>query len=240
MKTKITFLKVSLVALFLFISNAAWSATYYTCINTGLNLTATAAPGTTLLWDVHKDGAVGSVSGYPSATAPASFADAGSYVVTLVNRTDAASGTCPSDPIDNTIIVMPALAFGLGTPSLAVYCAANTTTNTSTAAATVTNTQADAITANFLALNFTYTATKDNVAVPIAQVGTVATDGTFTFNTIIPGTYIITGSVKYVQGTVTTNPLLGNGCPVSASSTQQVIVTDKPAQPTIITITAAP
>ncbi|WP_276088536.1 PKD domain-containing protein [Pedobacter sp. JY14-1] len=239
MKTTSTLLKVSLVALFLFLAHLSSAATYYTCIGTNLNLNATTAPaGITYTWDV-RQGAT-SISGYPASTAPTSFPTAGTYVVVLTATSDAASGSCPSDPVENTIIVLPPLGLTLGNPSAAAYCAANGTVNSSNIAATTTGQYTDAITANDLAISYSYSVTKDGgTAVDGATVGTIAADGTFTLNTTDAGIYIITGSVKYVQGTVTTNALLGNGCPVNATGSKTVTVTAKPAQPTV-TITAAP
>jgi len=240
MKTKITFLKVSLVALFLFIANIASAATFYTCIGTALTLSATPATapaGITYSWDVRQG--TTSISGFPAPAAPTSFSAAGTYEVILTASSDAASGSCPSDPQSNTIIVLAPLVFGLDAPTLAAYCAANTTVNSSDIAVTVTGTEAAAITGNNLALSYTYTATKDGATVPIGDVGTVGTTGTFTVNTTTPGLYVITGTVKYIQGTVTTNALLGNGCPVTATTTQTVKVTAEPTAPTV-TIIATP
>jgi len=239
MKATSTLLKVSLIALFLFSANLAQAGTYYTCIGTVLNLNASAAPtGITYTWDVRQGGT--SISGYPSSTAPTTFSTAGTYLVVLTATSNAASGSCPSDPVENTVIVLPALSFTLNTPSAAAYCEANGAANSSDITVTAGNQYAAAITANELALEYTYSVTKDGgTAVNGTTVGTIAADGTYTLNTTAPGVYVITGTVKYKQGTVTTNPLLGDGCPVTSTTTQTVTVTAKPAQPTV-TITAAP
>lgn len=237
MKTKSTFLKVSLVALFLFVCNAAFSATYYTCIGTSLNLNASAAPsGITYTWDVRQGG--NSINGYPAANPPTSFPTAGTYEVILTATSDAASGTCPSDPVPNTVIVLPALGLTLNAPSVTAYCEANGSVSSSNVTVTPSGEYTAAITANELALEYTYSVTKDGGAsVNGTTVGTIAADGTFTLNTTTPGVYEITGTVKYKQGTVTTSPLLGDGCPFTSTTKRTVTVTAKPAQPTV-TITA--
>ncbi|HKG08285.1 MAG TPA: PKD domain-containing protein [Pedobacter sp.] len=239
MKTKTTFLKAGLVALFLFIANIASAATFYTCISTPLTLSAGTAPaGITYSWDVRQGGT--SISGYPSATPPAAFPTAGSYEVVLTASSDAASGSCPSDPVSNTIIVMAPLVLTLDAPSVAAYCAANGTVNSSDVGAPVTGTETAAITGNFLALSYTYSVVKDGGA-PVngTTVGTIAADGTFTLNTTTPGSYVITGTVKYIQGSNNANLLLGTGCQVTSTNTRTVVVTAQPGTPTV-TIIATP
>ncbi|WP_256004746.1 hypothetical protein [Pedobacter deserti] len=232
MKQKFTFKHISFLAMLFFFYSPVMSATYYTCIGTALALNATNnAPGTSLLWDVRQGAS--SISGYPSATAPTSFSAAGTYEVVLNSVTDANSGACASDPVTNTIIVLPPLGITLDAPSVAAYCEANGSVNSSDVASNITNTETDALNDNYLALNYTYTVTRNGAAVDVTTVGTVGSNGAFTLNTTVPGTYVITASVRYVQGSNTANSLLGDGCPVTSTNTQQVIVTPKPAAPTI-------
>ena len=234
MNAKITTLKASLIALFLFASSAAWSATYYTCIGTALNLTAgTPATGTTYLWDVRQGGT--SISGYPSATAPTSFPTAGSYDIILVNTTTAETGSCKSDPVENTVVVLPALALSLGTPTLPAYCASATTPSSDVAS---TMTGFPATYSTDLEAEYAYSVSKDGAAgVNGTTVGTIdAATGKYTLTTTTPGVYVITGTVKYKAKTGVS--LLGTGCPSPVSNTETITVTAKPAAPTI-TITAA-
>jgi len=236
MKTKITFLKMSLLlASFLIVSTSAMAATFYTCSGTTLNLGVTNLPaGTSALWDVKKDGA--QFAGYPSATAPTSFTDPGSYEVILVSQTDAASGQCSSDPVSNTIIILPPLAFSLNAPSNPVYCEANGTVNSSEI--NQTGATLPAVSGSDLILEYSYSVNNGTTTVNGTDVGTIdQATGKFTLTTTTPGTYTITGKVKYKQAATFTNALLGTGCEVTATTTQTVTVTAKPGQPTV-TITA--
>jgi hypothetical protein len=235
MKTNVTTLKFSLIALFVLISSSAWSATFYSCINTPLTLSGGTPPaGATFSWDVKKDGV--QFAGYPNATAPTAFAEAGSYEVILNTTTAVETGACPADPVSNTIIVLPPLTLAIGTPSVPAYCEANGAVTSSVIAATTTGVLPAA--SPDLGLTYTYSVSKDGAAgVDGATLGTIdAATGAYTLNTVAPGVYVITGTVKYSQ--LGTNTLLGTGCPVS-STTQTVTVTPKPVTPTV-TIAAAP
>ncbi|MEJ2901260.1 hypothetical protein [Pedobacter panaciterrae] len=236
MKTKITFLKMSfLLASFLITSTSAMAATFYTCSGTTLNLGVTNLPaGTSALWDVKKDGT--QFAGYPSATAPTSFTDPGSYEVILVSQTDAASGQCSSDPVSNTIIILPPLAFSLNAPSVPAYCQSNNTVNSSDI--TQTGAALSPVSGSDLVLEYTYSVNNGTTTVDGSTVGTIdQATGKFTLTTTTPGVYVITGKVKYKQATTFTNTLLGTGCEVTATTTQTVTVTQTPGQPTV-TITA--
>jgi hypothetical protein len=254
MKTKITFLKLSLAASFLSLSNLAIAsesktaiapvATYYTCINTPLTLTAGLPASTTALWDVKKDGATASYADYPKTAAPTSFTEAGSYEIILVSQTNAASGTCSSDPISSTVIVLPPLALNLAMPTNPAYCegvgAAANSVITASGATLATGLATD------LGLEYSYSVSNGTTTyggtdvVGAGVLGSIDASGNYTLLTKIPGTYVITGTVKYTQlSTNTSNHLLGTGCPFVSTTTRSVTVTAKPGAPTI-TIVAAP
>jgi hypothetical protein len=224
-----------LLASFLITSTSAMAATFYTCSGTTLNLGVTNLPaGTSALWDVKKDGT--QFAGYPSATAPTSFTDPGSYEVILVSQTDAASGQCSSDPVSNTIIILPPLAFSLNAPSVPAYCQSNNTVNSSDI--TQTGAALSPVSGSDLVLEYTYSVNNGTTTVDGSTVGTIdQATGKFTLTTTTPGVYVITGKVKYKQATTFTNTLLGTGCEVTATTTQTVTVTQTPGQPTV-TITA--
>lgn len=238
MKITSTIIKVSLTALFSFVSSVAMSATYYVCTGATIALGANNLPaGTTALWDLRQSGS--SLSGYPSATAPTTFATAGVYEVILVSVTGAATGACASDPVSHTVNVLPALSLTLGTPNNDAYCE-----GTGTATSSEMTPSGVTIPTDYAAdLGFTYTysvtsgantynGTDDLNGSPLGSIDPLT--GKYTLSTKVPGTYVITGSVKYVQLSGATGTLLGDGCPATASGTiRTVTVTPKPAQPTI-------
>jgi hypothetical protein len=236
MKTRKPLLKLCLFAMLLLASNTAWSAIYYTCINTALTLGVSNLPGSTAaLWDIKKNGATTSYTGYPSNTAPTKFTEVGSFEVILVSQTDAASGGCTSDPVSNTIIVLPDLATSI-TASNAAYCKdagdKSSSVITPTGFPAVTAYPAD------IALDYSYTVTV--AGAPVTDAGTMdAVTGVFTMDKKVVGDYVIIGKVKYKQtATNTTNLLLGTGCTAESASIT-IKVTPKPGAPTI-TISATP
>ena len=238
MKTNSTFFKLTLMALLTLFTSSAMSATYYACAGATLNLAATLPVGTTANWDIKKDG---QQFGTPGPTAPTSFAAPGTYEVILVSKTSEATGLCASDPETNTIIILPPLALNLAAPTLAAYCAANGVANSDIAASGAA--LATALSPD-LELEYTYsvaaTINGTTSTVTGASVGTIdQTTGKYTLTTLVPGSYVISGSVKYKQlASNTTNNLLGTGCPVAAPDSRTVVVTPVPAKPTIV-ITAA-
>ncbi len=216
MKTKFTMLKTTLVVLFVLIASTAMSATVYVCTGATVNLGVTNLPaGTTALWDVRQGGT--SITGYPSATAPTTFATAGSYEVILVSVTSGATGACTSDPVANTVNVLPPLALTLATPTNPAYCEGAGTNQSSqigvSGAAVPTDYVAD------LGLTYTYSVSNGTNTyngtdqLSGAAIGTIdPATGAYTLTTKVPGTYVITGTVKYNQlATNTTNNLLGTG-----------------------------
>jgi hypothetical protein len=239
MKTNSTFFKLTLMALLTLITSSAMSATYYACASAPLNFNATVAPGTTAEWDIKKDG---TQFGTPGPTAPTTFVDPGTYTVILISKTDAASGLCPSDPETNTIIILPPLALDLALPTAPAYCAANGLASSdliASGASLPTTSGTD------LVLEYTYSviAVINGVTSTVTGASVGTTDqatGKYTLTTLIPGSYTISGTVKYVQNPLnTTNALLGTtGCPASAPTPRNVVVTPVPAKPTIV-ITAS-
>lgn len=238
METKTTFLKSGLLALLLFLSSTAFSATYYVCIGSTLNLSVPVVGGTTYLWDVKQGGT--SLPGYPSATAPSSLPSApGTYQVILLT-TLADPLLCAPNNVINDFVVLPALTLTIGAPSNTSYCGSSPTVNTSVITPTLGAFPTGAPFTTDLEPEYSYSVVKDGGA-PVngTTVGTInATTGIFTLTTTATGTYVITGTVKYKQKTGFTGTLLGTtGCPTS-STTQTVTVTGAPAQP-IITISAS-
>jgi hypothetical protein len=235
MRTNSTKFKIMLIVLMTSISSTAMSATYFACAGAPLTLTATVPQGTTANWDIKKDGIQ---FGTPGPTAPTSFADPGTYEVILVSETSAASGLCPSEPETNTIIILPPLALTLTAPTNAAYCAANGNANSSDIVVTGAILPTTAV--NNLELEYSYsvelTVGGTTTTVVSTTVGTVdQATGKFTLTTVNPGTYVITGSVKYKQlATNTTSPLLGTtGCVATSIAKQTITVTPAPAKPTI-------
>ncbi|MBE9600156.1 hypothetical protein [Pedobacter sp. MC2016-24] len=242
MKTKITFLKASLVALFLFVSSTAWSATYYTCSGATLSLTTPVVTGITYTWDVKPAAGGASITGFPSATAPTTLPASGSYTVYLSSaQTVPGSGICPADVVENTFIVLPSLSIALVDPTHPSYCAANTTVVSSDI--TVTGPVLPSTSGSDLVLDYTYsvsavTSSGTNV-VDGTTVGTIdQATGKFTLTTLIPGVYTVTGKVKYKAAASPTNTLLGTGCEATSAVTKVITVIEKPTAP-IITISAS-
>lgn len=241
MKTKTTLLKVSLLALFLFISTNAWSAIYYTCNGSSLNLSVPAITGINYMWDVKDLDGTTSLSGYPRAGVPTSLPTvAGNYKVFLSStQADPNSGICAPDVVENTIIVLPSLSMVLNAPTHASYCAANSTVSSSDITLTNAITLPSGSTAD-LELEYTYSVNNGTATVDGSTIGSIdPLTGKFTLNTVVAGTYIITGTVKYKQKTGFTNALLGTtGCVTTSTTAQTITVTPKPTAP-VITITAS-
>lgn len=237
METKTTFLKASLVALFLLISGTAFSATYYVCSGATLSLTP-AAPATSITysWDVKQGGT--SISGYPRAGVPTSLpTTAGTYQVILIS-TSSDPNVCAPDAVTNDFIVLPGLGLTIAAPSRSSYCG-SATNNSSDITPTPTGFPSGTPYSTDLELEYSYSVVKDGgSAVNGTTVGTIDANGKFTLTTTVAGTYVITGTIKYKQKTGFTGTLLGTtGCPAS-SSTQTITVTASPSQPTI-TISAS-
>lgn len=243
MKRKTNLLKFSLVALFLFISSTAWSATYYVCAGATLSLNpGTPTAGITYKWDVKPSAGGASIEDYPRAAAPTSL-PAGSYTIYLISSQTTPSGTiCPPDVVENTFIVLPAITMVLDAPTHAQYCGKSSTIVSSDIAVLPVLTL-PGTTGTDLIYEYSYSVSAlvggTTTVVDGATIGTInQTNGTYTLNTTVPGVYTITGKVKYKQAPGFTNALLGTtGCPATSTTTKVVEVLAAPAAP-VITISA--
>lgn len=230
MKTKITFLKLSLLALFLMLSSTVFSKTYYMCSGAILTLSNPVIPGINVLWEV-KQGVTTITPA--SAAVPTSLPTAaGTYtIITSFTQAVPADGICAPDYIENTFVVLPALTFDLGAPSYLSYCEANSSINSS--AITPTTLAVPVGSEDDLALEYTYVVTKTDGSV-VTGVGSADANGLFTLNTLLPEVYTVNASVKYVEKSGATGELLGlTGCPETAPTPRTITVTKKPDQPTI-------
>lgn len=233
MKTRFTFFRTILFALFLMISSTALADTFYVCIGATLTLNPAATTGVTYSWDVKDTDGITSLTGFPRATAPTSLPSTpGTYKVLLIS-TPISSTDCAPDVVEHNFIVLPALTISLGAPSNPSYCETSATPSsliTQSASTVPTGT------GNDLEIEYSYMVAKDGgtaVDGTTGGLGSIAADGKYTLSTTTPGVYVITGTVKYKQKTGFTNALLNaSGCPAT-SATQTVTVTAKPAKPTI-------
>jgi hypothetical protein len=237
MKTTFTLLKATLIALLVLTSSAAMSATYYACTGSTLALTVPGITGIKYSWDV-KDSGGQSISGFPRAAAPTAIAIAGSYKVILISEQETpADGICAPDAVETDVVILPALGIDLAAPTNPIYCESNSTISSSVLTPTTTGFPTGTYTD--LEAEYTYTVSKDGataidgttVVGGAAALGTVDASGVYTLTTKIPGTYVITGHVKYKKTGNGANVLLAT-CE-AASSTKQVKVTPTPAKPTV-------
>lgn len=241
METKTTFLKSSLVALFLmFIASATFADTYYLCSGGTFTLApATPAPaGMVYRYDVNKDGATVSTD---LTSPPTTFTGAGYYeIITKTVISPANPALCAPASVITNIVVLPTLSLAIGAPSNGSYCGSSTghesvislTGTAPSLPANVVGPPAIPYSTD-LVLEYSYSVLKTGDALPVdgATIGTVnQTTGAYTLTTTTPGEYTITGTVKYKKIGSTT--LLGTGCPAS-SGTQIVTVTTAPDAPVI-------
>ena len=238
MDTKTTFLKLSLMSLFLFISSTAFSATYYVCSNGTVNLTPD-APGATITytWDVKNSGGT-SIATYPKTITPS----AGVYTITMPAATTADTYTillistssdnsiCAPDVATNTVIVLPPLRIGITVPNNPAYCTTATSHSSFVTASPGALPSGGTISTD-LETEFSYTLTKDGATVNPGDYGTIA-GNVYTLNTSTAGVYIVTATIKYKQK-APTNVLLSStgGCQSTAART--ITVTTTPAAPSI-------
>ncbi len=237
MKKRTTLLKLSLIALFSIISNVAFSATYYVCQGSTLNLAPAAMTDITYSWDVKQGGT--SLPGYPRAAVPTTLPAAGTYEVILISSTTNPN-ICAPDVVSNDFIVLPTLSITLDAPTNPTYCGVSTGIKSSLVGQTTVGFPAGVPYDTDIEAEYSYSVVKDSE--PAADglgFGTIDATGKYTLTTTTPGVYKITGTVKYKQKTGATGTLLSaSGCPASSTtSVQTITVTDKPAQP-VITISA--
>ena len=235
METKTTLLKTGLLALFLFLTNAAFALTYV-CKNATFSITPTAAPaGMVYRYDVIKDGNTTTPFATNLTTAPTSFAAGGSYQITVRTIVDPATpnpSLCPPPDASTTIVVLdPSITLASTTSSYCLSASTKESTITPTTGGWLPAYGAD------LKLVYTYTvshSTTGNIA-DITTVGEfTASTGVYKLTTTTPGTYTITAKVKYEHLLVanTPNPLLGTGCETPTTTTV-ITVTTAPSAPTI-------
>ena len=244
MKRKTNLLKFSLVALFLLISSAAWSATYYVCAGSTLSLNpGSPVTGITYMWDVKQTASGPSIQDYPRAGAPTTLPGPGTYIVYLISsQTTPSSTICPPDVVENTFIVLPPITLVLDNPTNATYCGAHSITASSVVAVAPTLTL-PSNTGSDLVYEYSYSVSivkgGNTTVVDGATIGTInQTTGAYTLTATDPGTYTITGSVKYKQAPTFTGTLLGTtGCPATSTTTKVVEVLAAPTAP-VITISA--
>ncbi|SFH35004.1 hypothetical protein [Pedobacter insulae] len=255
METKTTFLKSSLLALFLLISTTVtvFADTYYVCSGAALTLTDPPVDANlTYTWDVKLNNVSVPYPGSPGK--PTSMpAAAGIYTVTLTSNLTPAgtlAGVCAPETGEYNVIVLPPLALTIDAPTKPSYCGVSANSEsvvslTGTAPSLPTNVVGPpaAPYSSDLELEYSYSVVKTvgavvSPAVDGATIGTInQTTGAYTLTTDAVGSYAITGTVKYKQKAGFANTLLGTtGCPAT-SGTQTVVVTAAPAAPTI-TITA--
>ncbi|RZK57512.1 MAG: hypothetical protein EOO91_09990 [Pedobacter sp.] len=239
MKTTIKFLKAILVVVLLFISSTTFADTFYVCNGATLSLAPAATPNVTYSWDVKDLDGTTSLLGYPRAAAPTSLPTTpGTYKVILISTPNAPT-VCAPDNVENSFVVLPTLSITLGAPSNASYCE---TSSTNTSLITQSTSAVPAGSTSDLEIIYSYMVAKDGgTAVDGTTGGLGSIDGTgkYTLSTLVPGSYVITGSVRYAQKTGFTNTFLnssGTGC-AATSGTQTVTVTAKPLKP-VITIGA--
>lgn len=125
------------------------------------------------------------------------------------------------------------------TANNASYCGDNATLNS---VITATTTPGQAL-PDGIEYAYVWTATKNGSPVsPLTSIGSDNASSTavnlFTLTTTGAGSYVFSATVKYVIAAANTSGVLksgdNNGCIVSATATQTVTVTPKPAKPTII------
>lgn len=233
MKTKFTFSRIILFALFSLCWSAASADTFYLCPGATISLNPAATPNITYSWDVKDVDGITSLSGYPRAGAPTNLPSvAGTYKVLLIS-TPANANICAPDVVEHSFTVLPTLSMTLSAPTNVSYC--ETSANNSSQITQSTSTVPTGATAD-LEIEYSYMVAKDGgtaVNGTTAGLGSIDATGKYTLSTTTPGVYVITGTVKYKQKTGFTNALLtASGCPAT-SSTQTITVTAKPAKPTI-------
>jgi len=249
METKTNFLKVSLLALFLFITSTAFAANNYVCIGGTFTIPAItpALPGTTTYsWDIKKivGGVHTSIGGIYPTTASTTYAPptvipagagAGEYEIVLIFGSTDAAVCAPNAAQLSNIYVLPALSLTLAAPTNPAYCG-SAAINSSVITATPAGFPAGANYSTDLVLEYSFTATKDgNAVADLSTVGTFDTaTGVFTVNTTVAGEYIVSTAVKYKLNGAGGAFLGGsNGCPSTPVASTKVTVSSTPATPII-------
>src|SRR5690606_448992 len=150
------------------------------------------------------------------------------YVVT------ASPDECSSDPSDNlSIYKLPETSLTV-TAAVAAYCAAASGPDESPTSSVVTATPSTGIESLPAGVSYAYTWSATQNGTTVEELSTIGTDGgaTFTLNTEIAGTYVLSVSDAYTVSSGTIKSGTSDaGCPVTGSDT--VTVTEQPTKPTI-------
>ncbi|WEK20847.1 MAG: hypothetical protein P0Y49_06820 [Candidatus Pedobacter colombiensis] len=254
MKTKITTFRLLTIAFVLFtlpISALADSYPLYLCgdgtaiLKPDATTTATLKAGDKVVWQewTSADQPMGSATEVPVVTngvAPdfqvggAALSKGEHRYKVFIKTADATSCSGDVSPA-LTLYNLPDASVSLGSPSQGSFCqgGSNPTVQSSIVTATAT-TIATALTD--VSYEYTWTATKNTVAVGDLSTIGVQSGNTFTLNNLADaGTYVLTASIKYVVATGTGKLNSGDnkGCVKTSGASSSIVVTPKPATPTI-------
>lgn len=234
MKTRNIIQTSILMVIFFVTAQFASAATYYICNGSTLSFsTPTPITNVTYSWDVKDVDGTTSLAGYPRAAAPTSLPTTpGTYKIILSATADVAT-VCAPDAVENSFVVLPTLSITIGAPSSSTYCE---TAATKTSTVTQSTSTVPGGATNDLEIEYTYMVSKDGGAAvdgTTGSLGSIDGAGKYTLSTVAPGSYVITGYVKYKQKTGFTGTLLNSSGCVANSGTQTVTVTAKPVSPTI-------
>ncbi|WP_316836824.1 hypothetical protein [Pedobacter nutrimenti] len=239
MKTKMTMLKSTFLALFMLLAANSFAQTYqvYACKGTAVTLTGpTPGSGETLRWTETVGGSNNIQTGTTGATftTPTTLTPGEHVFNVQVISGDPATTGCSSDvSADYKIFVLPDITLTLADPTNPTYCASTTTPN-SNLVATVTDPSGVTIPAE-VTYEFSWVVTKGGSPASNSDIGTIADaakSSTFTVNTISAGTYAFTPTVKYVVPSNINTSGNKKGCDATTAA-KSVIVTPKPTTPVI-------
>jgi hypothetical protein len=243
MKTTITRTALATFVLLLSFAFSSHAQTYYDvylCDNATATLhmpeESTLANGDKVHW--YENGV--EVAGSPftfSVANSTNYTVPNSLTVGLYNYTTAieTQGGCmglPSDPFK--VYKLPTKTLAL-TKTNATYCGANSGP-LSGSEITATTTPGASL-PDGIGYAYTWTVTSaGNPATPGTADGSNTNTSVYTMNTTTAGTYVFNAKVKYVKLAANTGVFIAgdnNGCEVTATATQTVIVTPKPGKPSI-------
>ncbi|RYG19131.1 MAG: hypothetical protein EOO07_07460 [Chitinophagaceae bacterium] len=245
MKTTITRTILASLVLLLSLTFSSYAQTYYDVYTCG-SATVKLRPQESIInngdkvhWYKEGTEVAGSpftytTSGTADITLPAAVLSDGLNKYTTAIES---AGGCLGDPSEPyTIYKLPNKTLAL-TKTVATYCGANSGSPTGSVI-TATTTPAAPLPSGFeYAYAWTITETgTGNPATPGNSNGSITDVNIYTMNTATAGTYVFNATVKYVKTAANTGVFIqgdNNGCEVTAAATQTVIVTPKPAKPSI-------
>lgn len=248
MKTTITRTAIATLVLLLSFTISSYAQTYYDvyiCGNKSVKLhtpeESTLANGDKVHWFDENDNPIGlpiTYNGTPGTTDLVVPTNLAVGLHTYKTRIESLGG-CLGDPSElYTIYKLPTKTLEL-TENRVAYCAeeSNTIKN---AEITATTTPLSPLPAGF-EYAYTWSVTKDGAPyTTLSDIGTFTNSTTatsvFDMTVKLPGTYVFTATVKYVKSAGNTGTFVqedNNGCEVSQTATQSIIVTPKPGRPTI-------